>query len=396
MTSQTSPNAVRRVALVANYSWTLKGVSTPYTVYLDGFARIGVEAISVCRAGCEAGYPHPVVTVSGDADLGRREFWDGVGCDSAVVWSWLGNVELMRAIRACGVRVLALGDSDGLASPLYHPVSTFKMGFPIQPPTVWKVLRMLPNHLSVAVSGARVTHRRVADSVLSPNVHTLPSVGAIAALDRGLSRAGRHKAVGVMRWLPYPVPNEICDRPVELRRENRIIAVGRWDAWQKNASLLARTIDMVCAAGPGPHFTLVGAASDTAFAPLAARYPGRVTALGRVPRERVGELMATCRSLLMSSRWEGSPQVANEMLASGGTVVGTPIPSLVGITDNNRFGRVSLRHTAHALAAAVRDELACWDSGGRDPAQIAAHWRPLVSPEAVALRILRLLDIAPV
>ena len=44
--------------------------------------------------------------------------------------------------------------------------------------------------------------------------------------------------------------------------------------------------------------------------------------LGIQPRERIRELMAECRAVLIPSRWESGPIVANEMLALGGTVVG--------------------------------------------------------------------------
>ena len=72
---------------------------------------------------------------------------------------------------------------------------------------------------------------------------------------------------------------------------------------------------------------------------------------------------------------------------------GTPILTLRAPIVGGQFGRVSRSHAAGALANAIREEMAAWDRGERDPTAIAAHWRELVSPVAVAGRMLNLLGL---
>jgi glycosyltransferase involved in cell wall biosynthesis len=164
-----------------------------------------------------------------------------------------------------------------------------------------------------------------------------------------------------------------------------VIAVGRWDAYQKNAPLLAAMVDRVCRLRPSTEFLIVGRGADAALSAVAKRNPA-VHLLGVQSRECVVELMAECRTILITSRWESGPIVANEMLALGGTVVGTPIPTLAGVVADPRFGRVGRRHRADDCAIALAAELADWDRGLRDPAVIADHWRARVGPAAVGKR----------
>jgi len=149
------------------------------------------------------------------------------------------------------------------------------------------------------------------------------------------------------------------------------------------------------AAGCQTEFLIVGRHAESRFGAVARRNP-RVHLLGLQPRDRVRELMAESRVVLFASRWESGPIAANEMLALGGTVVGTPIPSLCSIAVGQRFGRVSRKPAGAALAEAIQSELRDWDAGRRDPQAIAAHWRPLVSPAGVCRRLLEVLEAAPV
>ena len=73
--------------------------------------------------------------------------------------------------------------------------------------------------------------------------------------------------------------------------------------------------------------------------------------------------------------------------------MGTPIPGIAGIVSDGRFGRVSQSHTSASLARAFRAEMTAWDRGERNSTAIAAHWRKLVSPVAVAGRMLNLLGL---
>ena len=96
--------------------------------------------------------------------------------------------------------------------------------------------------------------------------------------------------------------------------------------------------------------------------------------------------LACARAIAFTSRWEGSPHAATEALAP--TIVGTPIPSLVSWSDCGRFGTVSRSRRPGALAWALCQEMQAWDSGRRDPRQIAGHWRAILEPREVCRKML--------
>jgi glycosyltransferase involved in cell wall biosynthesis len=236
---------------------------------------------------------------------------------------------------------------------------------------------------------AGAEHRHLIENVAAADVTTLAGEGAVAEFQRLLRRLGAGHLADRVAWLPYPVPDAFCSERVAAERPNRVIAVGRWDSPQKNAGLLAATVRRLSGARR-TEVLIVGKGGSERFARLAREVP-TVRVLGVQPRECIRELLAGCRAVLIPSRWESGPIVASEMLTLGGTVVGTPIPNLLGMTAGGRFGRVSRRHTAAGLAAAVAAEMAAWDSGERDPAAIADYWRAIVSPAGVARRMLELL-----
>jgi glycosyltransferase involved in cell wall biosynthesis len=95
--------------------------------------------------------------------------------------------------------------------------------------------------------------------------------------------------------------------------------------------------------------------------------------------------MRTSRVLLVSSRWESGPIVAFEALCSGTTVVGPAwVPACRWLAPD--AGRCFTRRSATALGAAVVSELQAWDAGHRDPAAVAARWRPWFDPAEVCRR----------
>jgi glycosyltransferase involved in cell wall biosynthesis len=297
---------------------------------------------------------------------------------------------ILRAMRSAGMRVLAVGESDGQMSPRYHAWATFRyMTAPQQTLRGW--VGAAKHWGQRFLFRAATEHKALVENVAATDVFTLAGQGCVDEFRRLLCRIGVGHLAPCVVWLPYPVPDEFCSGSARRERADRVIAVGRWDAAQKNPELLERTVRRLAAIRK-TEFLIVGRSGSDRFARLAREVP-TVRVADVQPRERIRDLLGQSRVLLFSSRWEGCPVSAHEMLAVGGTVVGTPIPSLHGMTADRRFGRTSRRSTAHSLTEAVRAELELWDQGQRDPAMIAAHWRPLVHPAGVARRVLDLLRL---
>lgn len=383
-----------RIALLWNAPCRLVDLSVRCEPYVEGLREAGIDALTLCPTGMEIGYPYPVHCFERERELADPRFWQAIGCEAMVIISWHRMTEIQHAARTAGLKVLALGDSDGqIASVRFHPWKTFRL-MALRQPTVRGKLGAAKHWLRRFLRSG-IEHDSLVENTAAANVFTLPGQGPVKEFRSLLHRLGAGQLTEQVVWLPYPIPNVFCTAPVARDRPDRIIAVGRWDWWdshQKNPQLLERAIRQSASIRPHTEFIVVGKGAEARFAHLARQVPA-TRVLGIQPRERVRELMAGCRSIIYPSRWEGSPVTANEMLALGGTVIGTPIPSLSEITADDGFGRVSKSHSASTLATAIADEMTAWDAGKRDPVTIACHWRGIVSPRAVAQRIIGLLSL---
>jgi glycosyltransferase involved in cell wall biosynthesis len=381
-----------RVALVWNAPVRLVDITTRYEPYVTGLRAAGVEALTVCPAGTENGYPYPVETFDDERELTRPPFWRELKCEAVAIITWHRMTDILLAARTTGLRTLAIGESDGQMSPRYHPWATFRFMTFLQQSVRGK-LGAAKHWLQRFFYLAPLEHRALVANVAAADVLTFAGQGAADEFRRFLRRVGAGNLTDRVAWLPYPVPESFCSGSVPQTRPRRVIAVGRWDSPQKNAALLARTIWRLSQEKQKTEVVIVGKGSER-FARLARDVP-TVRVVGAIAREGVRELMTDCRAVLIPSRWESGPIVAWEMLALGGTMIGTPIANLARLTADGRFGRVSRSHSAAALASATVAELDSWGRGERDPTSIAAYWRPLVHPTAVAERMLRLLALSP-
>lgn len=378
-----------KIALIWPEGVPLGAISFRFEHYLEGFRRLGHEAVMVAPTGTEEGFPHPVET-AGDGDLERATFWSGLGVEVAVVLTWHRFSPLLGALQAAGVQVVAISDSDGLVGLRVHPwkvlerMLVYRRGLR---PRLGCIKYWLGRYFTDGFTGAREDREFLASTRLSDAI-VFGSTQAIHAFRRFLRFHGadeefRHR----LRVVPYAVPESFCTLPLTARRRPRFAALARWSDPQKHAELLAGALRIFLHRHSEAEIELFGRDGEPFFGPLAASFPG-VQLRGPQPPPVVQESLASCRSVVFSSRWETGPHAATEALALGATVVGAPIPNLVGITDGGRFGTVAAAHRPRALAEALEQEWQLWERGERDPLAIAAHWRRQVRPESVCRQLL--------
>lgn len=116
------------------------------------------------------------------------------------------------------------------------------------------------------------------------------------------------------------------------------------------------------------------------------RLRNRVHLLGRVPHERVQELMRAADLFVLGSHREGSSFSLIEALATGLTPVVTDIPSLRALTGVGRIGALWTCGDATALANALRTVAARPREQLRTCA--LAHFDAELSPSALGARLL--------
>lgn len=382
-------DSIRRAALVWNADIPLTKTSFPIGSYSAGLEALGVETLTLCRSGAELGYRQATRTFEDEIELLAPGFWEDLGCDVAVIVTWHRMTDILRAMRAAGMLIVNVVESDGRSSIRDYPWDTLRYRFYGQPSLRGKIAALkfwMGRYMT-----ASHEERALLENAAASDVVTVANQSGVEDFQRTLERLhASQDLIERVKWLPYPVSEYFCGDPVNSAPRDGIIAIGRWDSAQKHPHLLARALEFVLEARPDTAVAIVGPGSDSQFTALLERFP-RLAALGAMEPERIRGLMSTSRILMISSRWESGPIVASEMLALGGTIVGTPIPTVRGLCRDARFGRTSTRATPAALGVAALAELDAWDRGERHPLEIAGHWRELVCAEKVASRMLRLL-----
>ena len=379
-----------RIALV----WNAPGIAVtqstaPYFEYQSGLMAAGCDVQALFYKGTGKAYQFPVHEFESEEAISKPEYWSAAGFDGALMFTWHRMKNVFLAMRSVGMRAIAIGDSDGLVSLRAHPWDTLRYKISEQKNYRHKIgaaklwlsnwlFRGLAHDLEL-IAATEAAH-----------IFGLPNVGGVEQFRRFLVNRGARVAANKLAAIPYPVAEAFCTEPINNPKANRVIAVGRWDSYQKNAPLLAATLERLTRYGCNTEFLIVGNGAEAAFSSVAKLNPN-IHLLGIQPKEQIVKLMSDSRFVIIPSRWESGPIVANEMLALGGSIVGTPIPTLIGLVEESRFGRVSIKHIADSLANAVVAELEAWDQGRRNPLAIAEKWRQKVSPNSVAKKIIELL-----
>jgi glycosyltransferase involved in cell wall biosynthesis len=111
----------------------------------------------------------------------------------------------------------------------------------------------------------------------------------------------------------------------------------------------------------------------------------RVHLLGRVPHERIQQLMQAADLFVLGSHREGSSFALIEALATGLTPVVTDIPSLRTLTGNGAVGALWPCGDSRALAGALRAAAAAL--GPRSRSAVRAHFDAQLSSAALGRRL---------
>jgi hypothetical protein len=246
-------------------------------------------------------------------------------------------------------------------------------------------------HWALLAGGAyRKLEREMIDSASTADLVTVTSRAASANLAAMFDYHGRSDLGRKIAVVPYPVDDDFRSGnvPAASERADRVIAIGRWNDPQKDASLLSAGIAWAASLRPRTEFLLIGRDGNAAFGGLCKRIP-RVQCLGIQPPKVIATLLRESRSLVLSSRWESGPIAAFEALSSGASVVGPAwVPACEWFSGEGPYCTIFRRRSGAALGWAIVQELTAWDAGNRDPVRAAAYWQPHFDPENVCAALL--------
>jgi glycosyltransferase involved in cell wall biosynthesis len=312
-----------------------------------------------------------------------------------VVWHAGGApryVGVAKAIRESGARLVLRMDSQGNPSPrvnfrsfleqnYYH---AFDRGTP------------LPWFYAMAKSVIFKVNRQAFDTRLCrylshADLIIIESPLAKATFCRYLSKVQRDDLIERVCVIPHPALDDLRYDPSQSKRA-QIIAVGRWQAYAKDAPLLMRVLASVLGRLPNHQAVLYGSGSQV-LEELRKRMPletqKRIEIAGAVSHDAVCAAYQSAQVIFFSSRVEGFPVAAAEALCCGCSVVGPAKLRSLNFIASQGAGTVSPSRQWTDMGDALAAELEIWRLGRRNPVEISRNWNDLVSASSVVRQVFR-------
>lgn len=372
-----------KVAIVLTTRWWRASIDQDG--YCAALKRAGHDPLLYCHGNDAGPADFPVIEAS-PAQMEDAAFWREQQTDIAIVFNWLRGPDLLRALQAAGVKTITRADSDGLASVRVFPSQTRRTAVCSARNTV-EIYRQNKHWLRRYFFSSQDEDKELLDTVAASDAVAIESRAAADNLIKILRHYDRKDLVNRVKVVPHSVSDPFLGAPIgPANRAPRIFCGGRWNDLQKDAKLLASTIERLLASRSDLQFTIAGPGLEEAFPTLAGR-PG-VNLAGLINRKEIPHILAQSRFLLASSRWETQPIGTLEALCVGATVVAPALPGFLALADEGRSGTLAAARTPASLTGAALQELEQWDRQSRDPEAIAWRWREKVSNEAVVRGLL--------
>ena len=305
-------------------------------------------------------------------NLESADWWRSLGIDALVLYSW-GAPRYRRiayAVRKAGIRLVLHMDTSG----------DFVGAQPEDTPW-WRILYLKLRVLAQDVLRAR--HMKQADVItMCPEA----------------AKAVSHKLF-YGKWVQekcFPMSNPVspaCKYNGE-EKKNLVMCVGRWDdEFQKRPAMLMATLERFYAT-PAEIVTRVYGTITSELQQWHAKLPlhvaRQVELVGYLPNHELRKQYCQARVVLCTSRFEGSHISSCEGLCSGCSVVVPPrheeLRDVIWYASA-QSGTVSDADTPESLAKALEKELGLWDSGARNPWNIASYWQPYFHADKVFNKI---------
>ncbi len=371
------------------YSHNREKFSADLDSYVQAIIRLGHEPLMVCGEGSEYCVAYPVKAVS-QSELVRTEFWLSLNLDAALVFTWMRHIHILQAMKAVGIFVVSKGDTEGRISarvfPKYHGQRMLEAAH-----SPWKKACALRHwvrrrlFLDLKPDQEAIRNIEIADTV-SVDTHM-----AKRHLARHLAFYGRSELADKLRVLPPPLAEEFLMAPVRLDRQNKIMAIGRWDDPVKDAPLLKQTLSLYMKKQPETQVVIAGSGGEKIFKALCTAYPC-IKYAGALARSEIIRELADTRVLLMTSRGESFHFASHEALCLGATVVGpSGVIPLPDICCEGRFGTEARGRHPRQMMAALEEEIQAWEMGWRDPLHTANFWRSRLCGVSIIQRILNMM-----
>lgn len=359
-----------------------------------GMLKIGVDARFAALGKPEAKKDLPLIL--GELEQWRQpEWWKQWKADGVMFNSWGAPryEPVARAIKASGARLVIRLDTDGLRSPRTHFYRYLKNTYihardhGPQPAALYALAKTLCfRFLPAAHDQGTMRHYEHADAII------VESPLAQATVARYLRGFGRDDLAAKLRLVAHPVKDEFCYEPA-IPKQRRVLAVGRYNVYVKDAPLLMRVLERTMPANPDYTVTVIGPGMESLQrwrSRLAEETRRRITVAGRVEHAALKQYYQEAQIVLFTSRSEGFPVAGEEAMSCGCSVVGPgTLPAFHYMTSESS-GTCSISRRTGDMCDALSAEMELWRRGFRDPKRISDIWHPRVAASAVAAQVVSL------
>ena len=307
--------------------------------------------------------------------LTSAAWWRAQKLDGVMLYSW-GDpryTAVAHAIHQAGIRLVIHYDANcELHAHLKRPGGAVK--------------RLVNRMKDTLINRMRACHLDYADTIT-----TTP-----ANRDAFL-RDPAYGARIATKCVEMPCPVSPVFHHTGQEREHLYVAVGKWsDETNKRPAMLTATLDAYYASTDAAELCdteVYGTPTPEMLAWHAALPPEvrqHVHLLGQADHATLCNAYNRALACLCTSFAEGTHNVSLEAHCCGAAVVCPNRPihlcNVIWYTQDGG-GTVAAEDTPASLAAALQAESAAWDSGKRNPAGIAAAWRPKVLPPCTLPRL---------
>jgi glycosyltransferase involved in cell wall biosynthesis len=333
-------------------------------------------------------------------NLESAEWWRTHKLDGVVLYAW-GRPKFRKvaaAIREAGVFLILNQDSAGLMSTRVGRrdwlEAQWVYGGQGRGAAAWiRTAKLVFRGMTVELL--------VSDPLRGAHLkqgHVIGCVSPMAAERyRKLCRAhGGEDLASRVEVIPHAVESRFRHSGQAKRRQ--IACVGRWqDVVQKRPWLLMDVAARVLS--NDPELTVVIAGRSTSemrqwHAAQASECRDRVRLAGMMDRDELAALFAESQVFYSPSAYESFGIAAAEALCAGCSVVAArkvTMPSFEWFVSENS-GRLADRDDAEGHTALLLAELAAWENGERDAAEISRVWCERLHADKVAARVVEMAD----
>lgn len=363
-------------------------------LFCRAFNEIGVESKTVMPLPCREG-ELPFTLRTEYRDLESSEWWKSLHLDGVVLYSWGSSKynEIARAIHHSGTKLLVYLDTSAAVYPwqdwrygtkLIFRAAQYKRGRCF---LVFALAAVLRSHsIGLANYPWRRAHLGYADII------GIPAPSAVDAYNRVPFLLSRQSKKNI-RLVPCPIAWHFRYDPAVIK-ENRIIAVGRWDDEEpKRPRYMMQAIELVCQKDVKVTFDIFGHTPGFMHqwhANLPPRFKARITLHGIVPNQKLAEYYQRAQICLCPSIHEGTHLASAEAVCCGCSIVVAPNTSLKAVQwyASENSGTVAQADTPGSYADAILTELQAWQANLRSPEAISATWCKTLHATETARKIL--------